>query len=74
MALAQGQSVVWVCGALGVMGEACCGSRGEFGGLRVVLARRLRAVGGTETRGQRGAVVNVAVANRILREAAEGNF
>ena len=47
--------------------------RAEYGGLRVDPARRLKQLE-TENSRLKGAVDQLTLDNRILKEAAEGNF
>ena len=68
MALAQGQSVAQVCRALGVTEQTYYRWRKEYGGMQVAQAKRLKQLEGENARPPG------AVANQILREAAEGAF
>ena len=71
---AQGQSAEQVTGTLRVTEAGALPlAQGGCGGIRVAQARRPGGWG-RGTRGRRRVVAGVAVANQVLREAAEGGL
>ena len=71
--LAKGQVTAQVCKKLGVTEQTYYRWRKEYGGLRVVQAKRLKELERENTRLKR-LVAEQALDNAILKEAAKGNF
>ena len=61
------------CRRIGVSDHTFYRWRGEYGGLKVDQAKRLRDMEGENARLRR-AVADLTVDNQILKEAARGNF
>ena len=73
VALAQGETLGQACRRIGVSDHTFYRWRGEYGGLKVDQAKRLRDMEGENARLRR-AVADLTVDNQILKEAARGNF
>ena len=71
--IAAGSAVVEASRRLGVSEQTFYRWRAEYGGLRVDQARRLKQLE-TENGRLKRAVAELTLDNRILKEAAEGNF
>ena len=73
VSVAQGQTVVQACKALGITEQTYYRWRKEYGGLRTDQAKRLKELEKENAR-LRKLVANQALDMEILREAASGNF
>ena len=73
VALAQGQTASQVCRALGIAEQTFYRWRGEYGGLKVEQAKRLKALEQENARLRR-AVSDLTLDKLILQEAVRGNF
>ena len=73
VAIAEGGTVVEAARRIGVTQQTFYRWRTEYGGLRIDQARRLKRLESENSRLKR-AVADLTLDNRILREAAEGNF
>ncbi len=71
--LAQGNTVGEICRHIGVSEQSYYRWRREYGGLKVVQARRLKDLEQENTRLKR-AVADLTLDKLILKEAAEGNW
>ena len=71
--LAQGRTVGEVCRGLGVSEASFYRWRAEYGGLKVDQVRRMKELERENARPER-AVAELTPDERILREAAEGNW
>ncbi len=71
--LGQGLTVGEVCRSLGVSEQTYYRWRKEYGGLKLVQAKRLKEVE-RETGRLRQAVADLTLDKQILKEAAEGNW
>ena len=69
--LAQGQTVAQVCKMLGVSEQSFSRWRAEYGGLKIVQAKRLKELERENAR-LRKAVADLTLDKLILKEAAEG--
>jgi len=73
VALAEGGTEAEAGRRIGVAEQTFYRWRSEYGGLRIDHARRLKRLELENSRLKR-AVAELTLANRILREASEGNF
>lgn len=71
--LAKGQSAAEVCRHLGIGEQTYYRWRREYGGLRVIQAKRLKDLERENSRLKR-VVADLALDIAILKEAASGNF
>ena len=71
--IATGSTVAEAAWRIGVSEQTLYRRRAEYGGLRVDQARRLKQLE-TENGRLKKAVAELTLDNRILKEAAEGNF
>jgi len=71
--LAQGRTVGEVCRGIGVSEQSYYRWRREYGGLKIVQARRLKELEQENARLKR-AVADLTLDKLILKEAAGGNF
>ncbi len=71
--LAKGQTTPQVCKKLGIADQTYYRWRKEYGGLRVVQAKRLKELEKENSRLKR-LVADQALDNAILKEVASGNF
>jgi transposase-like protein len=73
VAVANGKQVVQAVREIGVSDHTYYKWRGEYGGLNLDQARKLKLLEQENARLKR-AVANLTLDNLILKEAAEGNF
>ncbi len=71
--LAKGQSIKAVCKKLEITEQTYYRWRKEYGGLRMVQARRFKQLEKENARLKK-LLAEMAIDNAILKEAAEGNF
>ena len=71
--LSKGQTTAQVCKKLGICEQTYYRWRREYGGLRVVQAKRLKELERENARLKK-LVAEQALDNAILKEAAKGNF
>jgi putative transposase len=71
--LSQGRSVEQLCRELGITEQTYYRWRREYGGMKVIQARRLKDLEKENTRLKK-AVADLTLDKLILKEALEGNF
>jgi len=71
--LSKGQTTAQVCKKLGICEQTYYRWRREYGGLRMVQAKRLKELERENARLKK-LVADQALDNAILKEAAKGNF